>query len=321
MSRRELDAAGITEPALRESYLRCRELHARHGRTYYLATKLLPPERRPYVWALYGFARFADEIVDDLHDPSPPAERAQRLTEWSSLRLGELERGSSTDTIGRALVHTASVWGLPPTHFEAFLTSMRRDLTVGEYPTFRDLQGYMHGSAAVIGLQMLPVLGPLDPRAAEHAQALGIAFQLSNFIRDVGEDLARGRLYLPLEDLAAHGVTRADLAQGMADRTTTGPVRELIRFEIARAREWYDRARPGIELLHPSSRDCIAVALRLYAGILEEIERADHQVFAGRAAVPTTTRLRVGLHAYARARRTWRRTAALPAPTPSAAGI
>lgn len=321
MSRRELDAAGITDPVLRDSYLRCRELHARHGRTYYLATKLLPPERRPYVWALYGFARYADEIVDDLADSSAPAERAVRLAEWSAQRLAELDRGSSTDAIGRALVHTAAVWSLPPAHFEAFLTSMRRDLTVREYPTFRDLQGYMHGSAAVIGLQMLPVLGPLDPRAAEHAQALGIAFQLSNFIRDVGEDLARGRLYLPLEDLAAHGVTRADLRRGLENGTATEPVRELIRFEIARAREWYDRARPGIELLHPSSRECIGVALRLYSGILDEVERSGFQVFERRATVPRRTRIRVGVQAYARARRTWRRTATLPTPTPSAAGI
>jgi phytoene synthase len=321
MSRRELDAAGITDPLLRESYLHCRELHARHGRTYYLATKLLPPERRPYVWALYGFARFADEIVDDLADSSAPAERSQRLAGWSEQRLAELERGSSTDPIGRALVHTAAVWALPPVHFEAFLTSMRRDLTVREYPTFRDLQGYMHGSAAVIGLQMLPILGPLDPRAAEHAQALGIAFQLSNFVRDVGEDLARGRLYLPLEDLAAHGVTRADLQRGLENGIATEAVRELMRFQVARARQWYDKARPGIELLHPSSRECIAVALRLYAGILDEVEGSGHQIFARRAAVPTATRVRVGVQAYARARRTWRRSAALTAPTPSAAGI
>jgi phytoene synthase len=321
MSRRELTAAGITDPALRASYVRCRELHARHGRTYYLATKLLPPERRPYVWALYGFARFADEIVDDLADGRTPADRARRLDDWSSARLVELERGASADDIGRALVHTAAVWNLPPTHFASFLDSMRRDLTVREYPTFRDLRDYMHGSAAVIGLQMLPILGPLDPRAAEHAQALGIAFQLSNFIRDVGEDLARGRLYLPLEDLAAFGVTRADLERCLAAGAATEPVRELLRFQVARARQWYDRARPGIELLHPSSRACIAVALRLYAGILDEVERADHEVFAGRATVPTSTRLRLGVHAYARARRTWRRTAALPAPAPSAAGI
>ncbi len=321
MSRRELDAAGITDPVLRESYLRCRELHARHGRTYYLATMLLPPERRPYVWALYGFARYADEIVDDLADPSPPAERARRLTSWSAERLAELERGASADGIGRALVHTAATWNLPLAHFEAFLASMRADLTVREYDTFADLQDYMHGSAAVIGLQMLPILGPLDPRAAEHAQALGVAFQLSNFVRDVGEDLARGRLYLPLEDLAAHGLTRGDLEAALARRSAPPAVRELIRFEVARARQFYDRARPGIDLLHPASRECIAVALRLYSGILDEVERRDHQVFDTRASVPTSTRVRVGVAAYTRARRTWRRCPALPTPAPTAAGI
>ena len=314
----DLDSAGITDPALRESYLRCRALHARHGRTYYLATLLLPPERRPYVWALYGFARYADEIVDD---PGAPGDRADRLAAWGDERLAELARGASGDGIGRALVHTARAWGLPLSHFEVFLASMRRDLTVREYATFDDLTAYMHGSAAVIGLQMLPILGPLSDRAAAHAEALGIAFQLTNFIRDVGEDLARGRLYLPLADLVAHGVTRGDLAAACAGRVSPEPVRELVRFQVGRARQWYDAARPGVEELHPSSRECIAVALRLYAGILDEIERAGHEVFAHRAAVPSHVRARVGLNAYARARRSWGSSPGRGHQTPSPAGI
>lgn len=300
-SRAALDAAGITDLRLRGSYLRCKDLHARYGRTYYLATLLLPPARRPHVWALYGFARYADEIVDDVS--GPPAERADRFEAWSTARLAEFEQGRSEDEIGRAAVHTAQTWGIPVEHTEAFLDSMRADLTVAGYPTFADLLTYMHGSAAVIGLQMLPLLRPADPAAAAvPARALGIAFQLTNFIRDVGEDLARGRLYLPAEDLAAHAVTRAELERG----EHTAAVRNLMAFQVQRARSWYAAAAPGVAMLHPDSRAGIAAATRLYRGILDEVERNDYRVLDRRAQVSVATRIRVGAGAYARARRSWR---------------
>lgn len=298
---RALSAAGITDPRLRASYLRCQELHARYGRTYYLATLLLPPARRPYVWALYGFARYADEIVDDVSGPS--ADRAARFEAWSTARLAEFGRGSSEDEVGRAAVHTARTWGIPVEHTEAFLASMRADLTVTTYPTFDDLLGYMHGSAAVIGLQMLPLLRPADPQeAAGPARALGIAFQLTNFIRDVGEDLTRGRLYLPTEDLDAHDVTRDDLEAG----EITEPIRNLMAFQIDRARSWYAAAAPGAAMLHPDSRPCIEAATTLYRGILDEIERDGYRVLDRRASVPLRKRIRVGAGAYSRARRAWR---------------
>jgi hypothetical protein len=146
---------------------------------------------------------------------------------------------------------------------------------------------------------MVPILEPLDDRAAAHAADLGVAFQLSNFIRDVGEDLRRGRVYLPQEDVDRFGVTRADLARGVA----TPPVRELLRFEVARTRELYARARPGVDMLHPSSRECIRTAFVLYGGILDEVERVDYDVLRRRVRVPLSRRLRVALPAYARTRR------------------
>jgi phytoene synthase len=310
---RVLDAAGIDDPALRASYLRCRALHARHGRTYYLATRLLPVARRPYVWALYGFARYADEIVDDLAATASPARRARRLTEWSAHRLSELHAGVSSDPIGMAMVDTVQTWDIPVEHVAAFLDSMRADLTVHQYETFDDLLGYMHGSAAVIGLQMLPVLGPLTPEAAEPAMALGIAFQLTNFVRDVAEDLARGRLYLPLEDLERFGVTRAELERG----EFSAPARELVRFQVERTRHWYDRARPGLDLLEPAGRECIRAAFVLYAGILDQIERVGYDVLRGRVGVPRGTRARVGSGAYLRARRAWPSAAASRRPNQS----
>src|SRR5450755_4628797 len=224
---RALRAAGVDDPHLRADFEACRALHAKHGRTYYLATMLLPPAKRPYVWALYGFARYADEFVDSLTAPDPAA-----LLAWGSAFLDSLSQGEPADGVGRAMQYTMRRWGIPRTHVEAFLESMRMDVTVTGYPTYGDLEQYMYGSAAVIGLQMLPILEPMAPEAGARARVLGEAFQMSNFIRDVGEDLRRGRVYLPQEDLEVFGVTREALERGVV----TAPVRELLRFEVTRTR-------------------------------------------------------------------------------------
>jgi len=308
VSAQELNAAGITDPALRESYEACRRLNASHGRTYYLATLLLPPWKRPYVHALYGFARYADEIVDDLASTLSDAEKTDWLVGWGEQFVRDVAAGGSEHPISRAVVDTVRRWDIPIAHIEAFLASMRMDLTVTEYATYDDLMVYVHGSAAVIGLEMVPVLEPLVPRevADPYAADLGVAFQMSNFIRDVGEDLRRGRVYLPQEDLAAFGVTREHLEHGVVD----GPVRRLLAFEIARTRETYRSAAHGVRLLHPTSRPCIQTALALYGGILDEVERADYAVLGQRVSVGAGKRAAVALPGLLRARAARRRPAA-----------
>jgi phytoene synthase len=295
VSARALDAAGITDPALRAAYEECRKLHAAHGKTYYLATLLLPPAKRPYVWALYGFARYADEFVDSLEAPDP-----QALLDWGAAFLDGLsaEPGSITHPVSLAMTHTMRRWLIPRAHVEAFLESMQMDITVTGYPTYADLEKYMYGSASVIGLQMLPILEPVAPEAAARARTLGEAFQMSNFVRDVGEDLQRGRVYLPQEDLDTFGVTRDVLARGVV----TPSVRELLRFEIERTRALYAFAEPGIDMLHPTSRDCVRTAFKLYGGILDAVESAHYQVLTQRVSVPLTRRLAVALPAARHAR-------------------
>ncbi len=297
MGARALDAAGISDPALRAAYEECRRLHAAHGKTYYLATMLLPPAKRPYVWALYGFARYADEFVDSQESPNP-----QALIEWGAAFLDGLAAdpasGRDAHPVSLAMMHTMRRWHIPRAHVEAFLDSMRMDITITGYPTYADLEQYMYGSASVIGLQMLPILEPVTPDAAPRARALGEAFQMSNFIRDVGEDLRRGRVYLPQEDLDLFGVTREILARGVV----TPSVRELLRFEIERTRRLYDFAEPGIDMLHPTSRDCVRTAFTLYRGILDAVEAAEYQVLTQRVSVPLTRRLAVALPAARHAR-------------------
>ena len=298
MSRRDLDAAGIVDPALRASYERCRELNAQHGKTYYLATLLLPPAKRPYVHALYGFARYADEIVDDLASTLTEQEKADLLRTWGEQFFADLRRGSSDDEVCRAVIDTVQRWDIPVEHFEAFLHSMTMDLTVTEYATYDDLYEYVYGSAAVIGLQMVPILEPTAPEAYERAKDLGVAFQLANFVRDVGEDLDRGRVYLPLDELAQFGVTRADLEK----RTLTPEIRAALEFQIARVRRLEEESRAGIAMLHPSSQPCIEAARILYCGIVDEVEAIDYDVFAKRATVPMSRRLAVALPAWREAR-------------------
>ncbi|SCE00179.1 phytoene synthase, partial [Streptomyces sp. BpilaLS-43] len=280
MNRRELDAARITEPALRAAYDRCRRLNARHGRTYFLATRLLPVERRCAVHALYGFARWADDIVDDLDRTRPPAERDRllRLLE-DDLALG-LRTGGGDEPVVRAVADTAGRYAIDHGLFADFMASMRSDLSVTDYPTYAHLRAYMHGSAAVIGLQMLPVLGTVVDRreAAPHAAALGVAFQLTNFLRDVGEDLDRGRVYLPADLLAAHGVARPLLEWSRRTGRRDRRVRAALVEAEALTRAVYREAEPGIAMLEPRVRPCIRTAFTLYGGILDAIAADDYAV-------------------------------------------
>ena len=290
----ELTAAGIIDPDLRASYAECKRLNALHGKTYFLATLLLPKAKRPFVHALYGFARYADEIVDELASQLSVQEKAKELNTWGSKVLSDLKKGNSQDAVGRALIDTVNRFDIPHEYFEAFLHSMEMDLTVQEYETYEDLMEYVYGSAAVIGLQMVPILGPLHADAYESAKTLGIAFQLANFIRDVGEDLDRSRVYLPKKELEQFGVDRKMLEA----RILTPEIVEALKFQIARVKRLQEQAAPGIQLLEPSSRPCIQAASTLYCGIVEEVEKINYDIFNKRAKTSTGRRLRVASAAY-----------------------
>jgi phytoene synthase len=319
MSARDLTAAGIFDPALRVGYERCRRLNAIHGKSYYLATHLLPKAKRPFVHALYGFARFADDIVDGIDPALPAAERANRFRTWSNSVRSDLEWGTSDDPICRALLDTLRRWDIPIAYVLEFLDSMAMDLTVTSYATYDELAHYMRGSAAVIGLQMLPILGRADDQVEmvelePHAIDLGFAFQLTNFIRDIREDLDRGRVYLPEDSLHRFDVDRERLASGVMDTA----IRELVGFEVARARGFYVKAEAGVALVHPTSQPCLRAAITLYSGILDEIEDADCDVFSRRATVSLGRRALIGgrglVCAWSARRSTGRRPSSEPDP-------
>ena len=284
--------------SLDAAYAACRDLHRTHGRSYYLATRLLPTWKRRHVHALYGFTRFTDDIVDDDVAPQPAPERARLLGRWAGQFYAAIEdQRPPTDPILLAVRHTIATFGLPRADFEAFFASMTMDLEVRDYADYGALLGYMEGSAAVIGTMMLPILlapengpGPVPAAALtaarEPARQLGLAFQLTNFIRDVAEDLRRGRVYLPAADLDRFGVRREDLAA-----TSASPaVRRLAAFEVERARAHYRAALPGLAVLPARSRRCVRLAYSVYGGILDRIEQAGYDVLAGRAIVPRRQR-------------------------------
>ncbi len=307
--RTELDAAGITEQGLRRSYRICRELNARHGKTFFLATRLLAPDQRPAVHALYGFARRADDILDEFDPFLSTAERAARLDRLAR----QFEAGDTGgDPVLAAVLHTAEAYRIPSHLFSAFLASMRLDLSVTDFPDRAALDRYVYGSAEVIGLQLLPVLGTTDSAAAApYAAALGKAFQLTNFLRDVDEDLARNRIYLPADELAAYGVDRELLFWCRRHRRGEPRVRRALAAQHAITRKIYDCALGGIEFLAPRSRPCVTTAATLYAEILDRIEAADFEVFGRRARVGIGRRLQVGAAGQLRA--WWVRRPAGPA--------
>ena len=298
----ELKAAGITDSELRNSYLECKRLNNLHGKTYFLATRLLPPAKRPFVHALYGFARYADEIVDDLASTLTEDEKSDALKSWGTEVLANIKSGKSHDHIGAALVDTVNRFSIPISYFEAFLHSMTMDLTVTEYHTYEDLYEYVYGSAAVIGLQMVPILGTISKQSLTEAniaaEKLGTAFQLANFIRDVGEDLTRGRVYLPVTELQSHGVTR----EMLEERIVTPQIKNALKEQILRVRSLQAEAKVGINLLSAESRACIEAASELYCGIVDEVEKIDYEIFDKRAKTSNWRRLKVALPAYIKAR-------------------
>ncbi len=304
---------GTAVPAtVAAGYARARVLTARAGRTYYLASALLPPAARRGVFALYGFARTADDVVDGPGEPAAKAAALDRLDAGLRAVLAGAAP-SAAEPAHRELLaavgDTVARFGIDPATFEAFLRSMRMDVPGlpefrARYATLAELREYTYGSAAVIGLQLLPILG-MTPRSgpdsyaatAAGAALLGEAFQLTNFLRDVAEDLDRGRIYLPLHELAAFGVDEDRLR---ADRERGRPspaLRRALAHLVAINRDQYRRTAPAVAALPTRTRPAIAAAARSYGEILVEIERRDYDVLGARAVVPPARRLRHATHA------------------------
>jgi len=297
------------EASLTEGYRQCAKLTWRYGTTYFWGAALLPRPQRKHVYAVYALCRLADDIVDlpngqhpgpspggstnsaDIPVDGPPTDPQAASTSSSnpSVRLAtfaksfqtSLAEGGGTDPVMAAVVDTVITRRIDPECFDRFFNAMAMDLTKTSYQTWEDLRDYMEGSAAVIGEMMLPVLEPISQAAKAPARSLGLAFQLTNFLRDIDEDLDRGRIYMPQEDLRLFDV---DLER----RAVTPGWRAFLAYEIERNRALYSFADTGLALLPPRSARCVGTARVLYAQILDQIERSGYDVFSSRARVPTS---------------------------------
>lgn len=284
-TRATIRSAGFATP---EDYGLCRAINRRHGTTYFFATRGFPGHIRRRTHAVYAFVRTPDDWVDLAGSRS---EAGRRLREYRSELLRGVEGICPKSPVLRAFCDVVGECSIGIKEPLLFLDAMERDLTVDRYRTYADLRVYMRGSACAVGLMMLAVMeADTSERVVSCAKAMGEAMQMTNFLRDVGEDAARGRIYLPLEDLASFGVTEEEVFSG---RKTDRFV-DLMRFEIERTRTLYALAEGGIEALPPNARFPVGLASALYARILKRIESADYDVFNHRARTSLVEKLVVG---------------------------
>jgi phytoene synthase len=284
------DDRGVTASAdhrLDDCYRICREIARVHSKTFYLSSLFLAPHKRRAVWAVYAFCRTADDVVDRV---APPRERLDAIAAWERGLLDAYD-GRATDPIYVAFADAARRFGIPIEPALDLLRGARMDVTVRRYDTYADLREYCYLVASTVGLLVLPVLGAITPAATRYGVALGRAMQMTNILRDVGEDARMDRIYLPAEDLRRFGCSEASIVDGVADER----FRELMRFEIERVRTMYAEAEPGIALLAPESRYTVRLALSLYRGILDRIEANRYDVFTRRAHVPLRAKLLIAL--------------------------
>ncbi|MBC8065036.1 MAG: phytoene/squalene synthase family protein [Chlorobia bacterium] len=282
----------------------CRRIHRQHGTTYYFASKKFRPEIRKRTHALYGFVRTPDEWVDNPNDLSLE-QRANYLRDWRAQLLRGMDGVMPEHPVMRAFCDVVCETEMPLEEPLCFLDAMEQDLSTGRYDTYLDLRGYMRGSAAAVGLMMCHILGaPRTAKIERSVYALGEAMQLTNFLRDVSEDARRGRIYLPLEDLATFSVSEDDVLAGRM----TEEFKTLMRFEIARARALYAEADTGIPLLPRDTQKPVLLARILYSKILGKIEERDFDVFGGRARTGKVDKLRTAFHVLVRGLSTIKKT-------------
>jgi phytoene synthase len=285
-----------TLASIEDAYELCRQITAKYAKTFYLGTLLMPEDKRRAIWAIYAWCRRTDELVDGAQ---AAATTPETLDQWER-HLEAIFAGQSLEDLDVALVDTLQHFPMDIQPFRDMIAGQRMDLYRSRYETFEDLNLYCYRVAGTVGLMSTSVMGVDSSQSTaawnqnqavytptQEAIALGIANQLTNILRDVGEDARRGRIYLPLEELALFNYTEQDLLNGVVDERW----RELMRFQIQRARKFYAEAEKGISYLSLDARWPVWAALMLYQQILDVIESNDYDVFRQRAYVPKRKKL------------------------------
>jgi phytoene synthase len=268
---------------LEAAYLHCAEITRENSRTFFLASGLLPLEKQRAARALYAFCR----ITDDLVDAPTSGDREAQLTRWRELAMDD--DPPHDEPVARAWADARARFHIPAGYAQQLIDGVAQDLQKTRYANFDELAGYSYGVASTVGLMAMHIIGYQNQDAIPYAIRLGVALQVTNILRDVGEDWRNGRLYLPQDELAAFGLTESDVANGRTDARWQA----FMAFQIARARHLYTQALPGIGYLNADGRFAIAAAGELYRAILGDIEANNCDVFRRRAHITTTGKLRL----------------------------
>lgn len=279
--------AGPGDHALDDAYRTCRALTRLHSKTFTIASALLPADQRRAMRALYAFCRVTDDTVDEA--PRDPSEALRALEAWRERAMHP--HPPPNDPVPLAWADARSRFSIPTGYAEQLIDGVARDLRQTRYESFEDLAAYAYGVASTVGLMAMHIIGYQDSRALPYAVKLGVALQMTNILRDVGEDWAHGRLYLPLDELAQYGLTESDIAHMARSGGTDDRWAAFMAFQIARARRLYDEAYPGIGYLTVNGRFAIGAAADLYCAILCGIEAQRYDVFAHRAYVGSAGKL------------------------------
>lgn len=280
-----------------EAQAHCTALTKASGSNFYYSFLFLPKERRSAMYTVYAFCKAVDSAVDEPHPGSRPQEE---LARWRA-ELDAVYHGTPTWPITISLAHHVKALSIPKVYFEELIKGVEMDLHNNRYVTFNELSSYCYRVASVVGLICLHVFGATSARAQDYAVDLGMAFQLTNILRDVGTDAAQNRIYLPLEDLHACKYSEKALRQ----QTYSPEFRKLMQHEAARARQYYDKARAALMALPPHERRALTVAeiMRgVYSRILKKIEASDYQVFGPRIRLSTSHRLAIAAGIWLRSR-------------------
>ena len=261
------------DATLQTAYKQAEKITAEHSRSFHVASSLLPEEKRYAVRALYAFCRTVDDIVDESTD----AKQESQLDYWR----GMVEHGSflDDDLVAAAWADTLARYHIPRHYALQLIDGVARDLTQSRYQTFEELTTYCYGVASTVGLMSMFIVGFKNSEAIPYAIKLGVALQMTNILRDVGEDYRNGRLYLPREELAFYGIHEKDIAEGRV----TENWRQFMKFQIERTRQLYDESWEGVKMLEREGQLAIGAASIFYQGILNEIEKNDYNVFSKRA--------------------------------------
>jgi phytoene synthase len=280
-SHKPLEPLDVHDALLEKAYQQCEQITRTYSRTFYLASSLLPPEKRQAARALYAFCRVSDDLVDQSQGDAQAS-----LMDWRKRSLSA--RPADSDLVAVAWADTRARFHIPRRYAEQLIEGVERDISQSRYQSFEELAAYCYAVASTVGFMSMHIIGFQDREAIPYALKMGVALQLTNILRDVGEDWRNGRVYLPQDELAQFGISEEVFENGK----TTENWRAFMKFQIERNRQLYQESMPGIAMLDPDGRFAIAAAAELYQAILEDIEAHDGDVFNRRAYVSKWGKIR-----------------------------